>query len=61
MDIEHPEITRINRFGYHDPEAFDYEMRIMTDETVEDDEIWPDGLTLDEWQKEKRSPARVNA
>jgi hypothetical protein len=54
MDIEHPDITRINRFGYHDPEAFDYELRLMTDEYTEDEEIWPDGLTWDEWQDMKK-------
>ena len=50
MDIEHPSIARINRYGYHDPEAFDYESRLLTDEAVEDEEIWPDGVTYDEWQ-----------
>lgn len=57
MDIEHPDITHINRFGYHDPEAFDYEMRLMTDEYTEDEEIWPDGLTWDEWKE--KAPSRL--
>ncbi len=57
MNIEHPEITRINRFGYHDPEAFDYEMRLMTENVVEDEDIWPDGISWQNWQKEKHAAA----
>lgn len=61
MNIEHPQITRINRFGYHDPEAFDYELRLQTEEVVEDSDFWPDGMTWQNWQKEKRSYATMNA
>ncbi|MFC3212694.1 hypothetical protein [Planomicrobium okeanokoites] len=61
MDIEHSDINRIERIGYPNPEYLEWELRQANEPNVEDDEIWPDGLTLDEWQKEKRSPARVNA
>ena len=53
MDIEHPDINRIQRLGMLNPEYLEWELRLETDEAVEDEEIWPDGVTYEEWQKEK--------
>lgn len=63
MDIEHADINRIERTGYPDPEYAEWEIRQATELETEDEEIWPDGLTLDEWweQKKKRSLGKVNA
>lgn len=50
MDIEHPEITRSERTGYHDIEYSRWELQ-QQEEAEEEEEV--DELWLVEWQKEK--------
>lgn len=59
--MEHPDINRIERFGYPDPEFIEWELRLEREQHTDDDEIWPDGLTHAEWQKEKRTRCTVSA
>ena len=53
MPIEHSDINRIERIGFPNPEYLEWELRLEREVAVEDEEIWPDGVTWDEWQKEK--------
>ena len=59
MDIEHPDINRIERTGYPDAEFIAWE---MNQQEEADEEEWPDGLRFAEWQQQKSAhPAKVNA
>lgn len=54
MDIEHSAISTIQRAGYPSPEYLEWELRVANEEYTEDEEIWPDGLTWDEWKGNKK-------
>lgn len=59
MDIEHPDINRIERLGAPNIEYLEWEMRLEREEIVEDE--WPDGMSWGNWQKEKRARWSVSA
>lgn len=54
MDIEHSAISTIQRTGYPSPEYLEWELRVANEEYTTDEEIWPDGLTWDEWKGTKK-------
>ena len=57
MDIEHSAISTIQRIGYPDNEFLEWELRVEREEYTTDEEIWPDGLTWDEWKE--KAPSRL--
>jgi hypothetical protein len=58
LDVEHSEITRIQRTGYPNGEYLLWESQQQEEA---DEEVWPDGLRYAEWQNKKRTSARMNA
>lgn len=59
MDIQHPDIDRIERTGYPDAEylAWELQQQEEAEEAEEADELW-----IVEWRERKNAhPAKVNA